>query len=76
MTSRELITYLKNLHESDDPIITAHRVLTELHEMNQVCESRAVKKAMRTLLNEISSSINKLEKTKTSSNEKPRISVL
>lgn len=58
MTARALITHLSKLHATDDPVLTALKVQTELNEMNEMCDNnRIVKKALKRISNYINNRV-------------------
>jgi len=58
MSAKGLIKYLTDHHASDDEMVTAQRVLTELYEMKVDCDCREVQKAIEILSSYVHKKLN------------------
>lgn len=61
MSAKKIIDHLTHVYKSDDEVVTAHRVLSELYVMKEDFDCKQVRKAIRRLENIIDNKLKQLK---------------
>lgn len=56
--AKKLISHLSHLHATDDPVLSAQKILTELYEMQEVVNNRTVRRAIKILSRYVHKKVN------------------
>jgi hypothetical protein len=59
MSVKRIIDHLTLVHKSDDKVVTANRVLSELYEMKGYHDTKEIRKAISKMINYIDKQVNK-----------------
>jgi hypothetical protein len=62
MTAKRLIDILSDIHATDDPVLTALNVLTELYDLKRNANSGVVRRAIRRLERYVETRVKSLNK--------------